>query len=217
MFYTTLERMRAEGLPVARASDDRVNELIEEMSREIDFICGWWFYARQMTFTLDGRGKISLWLPAPPIRVDELLLEGTATTAFVEYGEAPVQGSEKPLPRLERSTISSGRYGGVNLWPIGQRNIELTGAFGYTDEDGTDDGRTPFGIRRACEMMVLRWARRLDSDADERWRGRLISQRTNRQSMTLSSLPSSATAWDQDPEISRLLARYRRPAQARVV
>lgn len=206
--YTTVARMRAEGLPAGRADDARVLELIEEASRDIDEICGWWFAARERTLRLDGSGVLTLELPAPPIKLAEVALGGVAISSFVEYGEAPVEGPGKPYPRLERAS-------GTGYWPRGQRNVTVRGVFGYTEPDGTEFGRTPRAIRRACELMVLRGARPLDQDADERWRGRVVSQRTNRQSITLSALPARDTAWDQDPEISRLLARYRRPASVR--
>lgn len=212
--YTTIARMRAEGLPAGRADDDRVAELIDEMSWQIDTLCGWWFEPRDRVLQLDGTGTRAMWLPAPIIRLDEVLV-GTSrldvsTDAFV-YGGCPT-GPQKPVPRLDRAPRGS-------IWPKGQRNVTIRGVFGYTEENGTAFGRTPYAIRRACEMMVLRGARPLDADADERWRGRIVEQRTNRQVIKLSAVDptSAAVAWDDDPEISRLIARYRRPPAVRVV
>lgn len=210
--YTTVARMRAEGLPVGRADDDRVADLIAEMSWQIDTVCGWWFEPRDRVLSLDGLGVRSLWLPAPIIRLDEVTVGGVridTSTGAVVYGGCPT-GPQKPLPRLDRAP-----RGGC--WPRGQRNITIRGVFGYTEDNGTAYGRTPFAIRRACEMMVLRGARPLDSDADERWRGRIVEQKTNRQMIKFSAVdPASAVvAWDDDPEISRLLGRYRRPPAIR--
>lgn len=212
--YSSVARMRGEGLPVGRADDDRVSDLIEEASRDIDSICGWFFSPRAKEIRLDGKGRRggkTLPLPAPPIRIDEVLVDGFPLESDVDFfvsGACPSEG-EKPFPALERDRL-------VGYWPEGQRNITIRGIFGYTEADGTVFGRTPRAIRRACEIMVLRGARPLDDDSDERWRGRLISQKTNRQSITLSAFPSRDMAWDQDPEVSRILARYRRPSSVRV-
>ena len=59
---------------------------------------------------------------------------------------APVQPGFD-APRLTR------RHG--QTFPKGVGNIEAEGRWGYTEDDGTAEGRTPLEIRRACMMLVL--------------------------------------------------------------
>ena len=93
-------------------------------------------------------------------------------------------------------------------------SVELEGVFGYTEEDGTDLGRTPLEIRRACILLVIRLLPRLgDIDAvdDARNRWRLLSERTRDQSYTLAPLRREGELTG-DIAIDDILARYMRPA-----
>lgn len=201
--YTTIERMRAQGLPESAASDAWTSDLIDEASRDIDAATRWWFEPRERTYILSGEGHDTLWLDAPPISIDSVVADGEELDYYYLRGSAPVRDGRKPLPALVRTEGLS--------WPSGVRNLTVTGTFGCTEDDGTEHGRTPRSIRRACELIAMRWARPLADDADERYRGRLRSMKTNRQSITLSETPVRDTAYDLDPEVSRILAAYRAP------
>ena len=91
--------------------------------------------------------------------------------------------------------------------------MELSGLWGYTEPDGTPEGRTPPAIRRACMLLVLRWLSPLgDEDAagDARNRWRIVEERTRDQSYKLAPVRGSG-AFTGDPEIDAILARNRRP------
>lgn len=204
--YATVEDLRAEGVTAAQATDERLAALIDEASRTIDRITGWFFSPRLQTYRLDGRGAPSIEPPAPPIRIDRLAVGGTElsldTSGLVILGAPCQPGFDGP-----RITLRHGRF------PRGRGNVEVEGLFGYTEDDGSPHGRTPLAIRRACMLLVLRALPPLaDGDAagDARNRWRLVEERTRDQSYRLDSdrRPGDLTG---DPEIDALLGRYRRP------
>lgn len=197
--YTSIARLRAEGVTTAMASDDRLAELIAEASDEIDRITRWWFEPRELTLALNGNGQRILALPAPPIEIESVTLGEVAATDWDAQGWAPVETPKRPHPALVRR--------GCLAWPTGTGNVTVVGTFGYVEADG-DDGRTPRAIRRAAELMVIRMARPLMAEADERFRGRVQSMRTSKQSISFFATAPGATAFDDDPEISRILAGF---------
>ncbi len=204
--YCTVSDLRDEGVTEAQASDDRLVELIDEASAAIDRLTGWFFLPRHEVYLLDGRGTPTLELAAPPIRVDQLVIDGAEV--FLDDDSAIVVGA--PVrPGFDAPRISL-RHGSV--FPKGRGNIELEGLFGYTEVDGSIVGRTPLAIRRACILLVLRWLHPLTGDAshDARNRWRILEERTRDQSYKLGA-PSAAASLSGDPEVDDILLRYRRP------
>jgi hypothetical protein len=205
--YTTVEDMRAEGVTAAQASDERLTALIEEASRMIDRATGWFFEPRELTYHLDGRGTPTIELPAPLIRLDQLLIDGSEVVVTFENPiviGAPVQ-SGFYAPHI------TFRYG--RRFPRGRSNVETSGVWGYTEHDGTFMGRTPLEIRRACMMIVLRLLPSLaDTDATDeaRNRWRVVEERTRDQSYKLN--PAQRGSFTGDPDIDHILLSYRRPA-----
>ena len=205
--YATLDHLRDEGVTAAQASDDRLTALIDEASSFIDQVTGWFFEPRALVYRLDGQGAPSIEPPSPPIRVDRLAVEdaepSTDPDDLVVVG-APVQpGFEGP-----RLTLRHGR-----VFPRGQGNVEAEGLWGYTEPNGTPEGRVPLAIRRACILLVLRWMAPLgDEDAagDARNRWRIIEERTRDQSYKLDRAKQSG-AFTGDPEIDGILGRHMRP------
>lgn len=202
--YATIADLRAEGITVAMAGDARLRALIEEAGGLIDRITGWFFEARTATIRLDGRGTPSIEPPVPPIRLDRLAIGGhdVALSDTVDVLGAPV-GPGFDAPRL---TVRGGR-----CFPRGTGNITAVGRWGFTEPDGTADGRTPLEIRRACILLVLRGidplASAASSDARNRWR--MLEERTRDQSYRLAEL--RAAKLTGDPEVDAILERYCRP------
>ena len=94
-----------------------------------------------------------------------------------------------------------------------RRSRRISCLWGYTEPDGTPEGRVPLAIRRACILLVLRWLSPLadgDGAEDARNRWRIIEERTRDQSYKLDRVQLSG-AFTGDPEIDGILARYRRP------
>jgi len=205
--YCTVADLRAEGVTEHQASDARLRALIEEASQTIDRLTGWWFEPRWRSLRLDGRGTPSLEPPAPPIRLERILIYGrelpTHEEALLVRGAPAGPDFDAPLIRRTRG-----------VFPRAPGSVELEGVFGYTVEDGTEFGRTPLEIRRACILLVIRLLPRLgDVDAvdDARNRWRIIEERTRDQAIKFAPLtrPGELTG---DTAIDDLLARYMRPA-----
>jgi hypothetical protein len=76
--YATVAELRGEGVTEAQATDARLLTLIDEASRLIDRLTGWFFEPRDATYRLDGRGTPSIEPPAPPIRLDALTVAAAA-------------------------------------------------------------------------------------------------------------------------------------------
>jgi hypothetical protein len=203
--YATVADLRAEGVTVAMAADDRLRALIDEAGGLIDRITGWFFEPRTATLRLDGRGTPSLEPPVPPIRLDRLAIydHDVALPEAVDVIGAPV-GPGFEAPRL---VLRGGR-----CFPRGTANVVAAGRWGFTEPDGTAEGRTPLEIRRACILLVLRnidpLAGTASSDARNRWR--LLEERTRDQSYRLAEL-RVGNPLTGDPEADAILARYRRP------
>ena len=205
--YCAVADLRAEGVTESQASNARLGTLIDEASRTIDRVTGWFFEPRLVELRLDGRGAPTIEPPAPPIRIDRLVVGGTELSLDPEL----VLAMGAPLragPMLPSITLRNGRR-----FPRGHGNVEVEGLFGYTEHDGTPSGRTPLEIRRACMQLVLRSLPRL-GDADEahdaRNRWRLLEERTRDQSYKLDRVGRSAPLTG-DPEVDEILDRYCRP------
>ena len=205
--YATVDDLRAEGVDQAQASDARLEALLDEASRTIDRLTGWFFEPRTATYRLDGRGTRSLEPPAPPIRLNRLTVVGYNLPRDPEHlvvVGAPVEpGFDAP-----RLTLLHG------LFPRGTANVVLRGLWGYTEPDGTPHGRTPLAIRRACVLLVLRWLPLIadtDDAAEARDRWRIIEEKTRDQSYKLDK-PGDPGPLTGDPEVDAILLRYRRPA-----
>ncbi len=207
--YTTVADMRAEGVTMAQATDDRLEALIDEATRTIDQLTGWFFEPRVMTLHLDGRGTRSIEPPYPSISLMQLAVDGTERSRSAEdllVVGAPVQ----PGFYAPRMTLLDG-----GVFSKGDGNVLVSGQWGYTEDDSTAFGRTPLAVRRACMMLVLRNLPFLtdeDEVADARNRWRIVEEKTRDQSYKLDKPTGSATLTG-DPEIDAILLRYRRPSR----
>ena len=207
--YASIADLRAEGVTVAEASDARLELLLEEASRLIDRVTGWFFEPRLMTLRLSGRGGSTIELPVPPIRLDRLMLGSSELPLDAEHlliVGAPVQpGFDTPY--LTR------RYA---RFPRGHGNVVAKGLWGFTEYDGTPTGRTPPAIRRATMLLVLRNLTPLADDAafEARSKWRIIEERTRDQSYKLDGAKAAAASASLtgDPDVDALLALYVRPA-----
>lgn len=203
--YASVADLRGEGVTSTEASDERLLVLIEEATQFIDRITGWCFEPRTMSLRLNGRGSGVLELPAPPIRLTRLTINeielSISPEDVVAFG-APVP-SYFDGPRL---VLMRG------VFPRGRANVLVEGRFGYTEYDGTPEGRTPLAIRHACMLLVLRNLAPLTSEAsaEARSRSRVIEERTRDQSYKLASVEDRAAAFTGDPEIDALLGPYAR-------
>ena len=201
--YLTVAELRAEGVTEAQADDERAEALIEAASAELDQLTGWFFEPRALTLTLSGRGTRSLELPAPPIQLERVVVDG----AELHHTDLFIVGAPV-LPGFDGARLSrrSGRF------TRGIGNVVVEGRFGYTEPDGSAEGQTPLMIRRACALLVLRYLYPLADDRgfDVRNRWRVLEERTRDQSYKLDRVGESVGPTG-DPELDSIIARYRRP------
>lgn len=143
----------------------------------------------------------------PPIRLDRVLLGSSELPLDPEHlvivGAPVLPGFDAP-----RLTLRHGR-----VFPRGQGNIVAEGLWGFTEHDGTPEGRTPLAIRRACMLLVLRNLAPLADDAslEARSRWRLLEERTRDQSYRLDAPRQVSAQLTGDPEVDTLLLSYVRP------
>jgi hypothetical protein len=206
--YASVADARAEGVTAAEASDPRLELLLVEATALIDRVTGWFFEPRSTTFRLDGRGTRSLELPVPPIRITELTLAGE--TLSLAFDDLVIAGA--PVPSGFQGPRLTLRHG--QAFPRGHGNVVIAGRWGFTEEDGTPEGRTPLAIRRACLLLVLRSTAPLADEAsfEARSRWRILEERTRDQSYRLDPQARSSRPLTGDPEVDVLLAPYVRPA-----
>jgi len=195
------------------ASDERLAALIEEASREIDSLTRWWFYGRELTLRLDGIDNYRLYTPAPILRLDTITVDEETYDVddMVMIEPAPRTGTrfdDLPGFRWDPDNTDAIR------WPRGHQNIVITGLFGYTEADGTEFGRVPLAIKRACIMLVAMKrtaiATALGGGAGAAGSGQLISIRTKTQSASWAQRPSSDAPFTGNAEIDLIIKRYRR-------
>lgn len=204
--YASVADLRSEGVTSTEASDTRLLALIDEATHLIDRVTGWFFEPRTLSLRLDGRGSGALELPVPVIRLTRLVVNGIERSALPE--DVITIGAPVPAyfsgPRL---ILVRG------IFPHGHSNVLVDGRFGYTEEDGTAEGRTPLAIRRVCMLLVLRNLPPLASEGatEARSRARLIEERTRDQSYRLSPVELGASSLTGDPDIDALLVPYMRP------
>ena len=96
------------------------------------------------------------------------------------------------------------------VFPKGHGNVIAEGRWGYTENDGTPEGRTPLAVKRACVLLVLRGLHPLADDAafEARSRWRIIEERTRDQSYRLDPNRSGGLSLTGDPEVDLLLLPY---------
>jgi hypothetical protein len=221
--YATVDEVRAEGTTVVQATDARLRALIAEASQTIDQVTGWFFEPRHIVLQLEGRGTPTIEPRYPPILLHRLSIGSYDLSLdprdLVMVG-APVQpGFDGPRFTLRHGRVFP-RRNGIYPFTYAPRPLPLVddlivadGLWGYTEPGETLVGRTPVEIRRACILLVLRNMAQLGDDAawDARNRWRVVSERTRDQSLALA--PNDAFgALTGDPEVDRILKRFRRPA-----
>ncbi len=231
-FYCTVGDVRAEGITVDQADDSRVVAIIWLVGREIDRRTRRSFGATAKTLLVDGPGGNILMMREPIVSIDQveiLSVDGGATDvtsdAFRIYNRHLSQGLLNPDDRNQPHidlVADQGTIFAIRWWPLGSQNIRLTGKWGYTDPDGTAEGRVPDLIRRATALLVTdRAIPATDQDAGElSRRRRLIKEKTRDQEYQLAP-PTTTTPLGSGgtdiAEVDQILLMYMAPPVIRAV
>ena len=151
-------------------------------------------------------------LPAPVVRLDTVDDFGEAVTPadLQHIGAAPLVFGSPYNPR--GPSLGYTEAGGYT-WTEGRQTVTLTGVFGRTEDDGTDLGRVPLEIQRACCLLVVQQIDPAVDRLDAPDANRLISLRTRSQSAAWAALRGNEAPLTGVPEIDDIIARYRRPME----
>lgn len=213
---------------------------INEASKLIDDLTGWWFEPRSLAFTLDGSGGKTQPLHAPIIAITSVELDGELVDpeAYVVYNRHVSENSIIPeddrlFPRIERrwrseaGLIGDLYYGATaGVWPRGQRNLRIEGSFGYTDPPGPT-GSTPLAIKRATflllnTMLIPLGPTGTDDQQEQQLAAKIKRLRTRDQEVEYfqgvgGSTGSPLGYLTGDPTVDGILARYMAPPAMRVI
>jgi hypothetical protein len=198
--YATVQDLRAEGVTDVVADDARLTILLEESSRLIDQVTGQFFEPRTLVLRLPGTGAPSVYPPYFPIRIDEISdWDLPLDVSQLDVSGAPVLvGNGGPRITKLRGFFS-----------YGARNVRVAGRWGFTEFDGSPEGRTPLAIRRATILLALRWLVPLGENAgDGRRPGRVVAERTRDQAIEFSDARTGEQSLTDEPEADALLWPY---------
>ena len=199
MSYCTIEDIRGEGVSESDYSDEQLERLIAVSCEFIDHVTGQWFEPREKVIRLDGRGGKNLVLPVFLYGVDNVRIDHEDVDDYVLYNRM----EDRAYPKIFRCAG----------WPKGKLNVEVSGQWGYVEEDGT----TPSDIKRAAMKLALyNFPALSDAEAQEAkgLRGLLVSETTDGHSYELSNEAVSNLSSDVitgDAEIDQILRMYMRP------
>jgi hypothetical protein len=223
--YCSLSDVRDEGTTKADGDDTRVLKSIVRSSVFIERVTGRWFEPRACAFTLDGDDTRTLILPAPIIAIESVSIsydgifrdsDALDPSAYRIYARHLTDGmdaggeDDRNCPRLELQDYSSVARVGIEpmyRWPLGKRNIQVRGCFGFTDPDGGTMGKTPDLIRETCTALATTKVGML---ADRRTSGLVTMEKTRDQEVQYSDAGLGG-AFTGDPDIDMALESFRRP------
>jgi len=224
--YLLVADLREEGyFDTTRYPDSLLQKKIAFASRLIETATKRFFYPKQLTVTIDGRGGPTLLFSDPIISIEyvrPLSLEFTQselpyfeTNEYRVYNRHITQNLTEPddrdNPKIEMARESWWRYsnGTRQTFARGPQNVEVKGWFGYTDYNGTAKGQTPELIKYAAKLIVRKYLLRVSSGGGP-GADRVVSETTRDQSVSYSA-PRVGGLITSDPEIDQLLANYYRP------
>jgi len=143
--YTTTAKVKSYLGITASTWDTLLDSLITIASSMIDQFTGRQFYkTADTTKKYDGNNNVSLF-------IDDLL--SSSPTVVVDDGTLGSDdfflypSNDTPKTEIQRAVDYSSD--GYNTWPKGQQNVEITGDWGYCEDD-----EVPDDIDYACQELV---------------------------------------------------------------
>jgi len=133
--YTTIQRLRDEGLSVTDVPDARALELIKDMSDFINLLTDQWFQPVEATYYLDGKGDDILHVPnlIPIIKLTTLSLDDTAIDADTYVVKERL--IEKISSTFSMPIMESNNLGDLEIrkkgFTAGVGNYEALGVYGW--------------------------------------------------------------------------------------
>jgi len=195
--YISLADVRAEGLTVAMADNDRVNALIGDVEARVEDICRTKFAPTTTTLTMDGNGLDRLRLP-----------EFCSELTSVALGETDLTLDDDVY--LRDNGLQIARHDDA-VFVEGRDNVVVVGKFG--DTNASDE--CPAELKWAMRQWVIELTPfQADPDAlQDRRMGTAKSHRAGGRSVGFA--PADAP-WSGNPEVDAILSRHRLPMAASI-
>lgn len=226
--YCLVSDLREEGV-ASTVSDARLLLTILRAGQQIETWLGQYFEPRYVSeYAFNGSGSSIALFDIPIIGIETLYFRAqyvyqaslTIPPAVWKVYNRHLSGMTNPddrqSPKIELAVEFTDHTYPEYRFPKGQQNVAVSGLFGYTDPDGSPVGCVPWGIRRACQMLVLRDLAKLTSSTrgEALQRSRLLEERTRDQSYKLDKDPrlaANGAGFSGDVEIDQLLLAYGAP------
>ena len=224
--YVSVQDLREDGYPSAQMSDMRAFALIQLWEDFVNQNTGQWFCPRAVTLELDGTNSALLQLPVPTIRIDAVYLNGSSqalpASQYVVYNRYFPDDRMNPKLKIKSAAASEAEnfYAAVGgdlygtlystlygmVFKRGERNQRLVGLFGYVEQNGTPPPLIKYAVRKLIAMN----AQPLALGGATSLAGPLTEEVTDRHKMSYSDKMLPSATLTGDPEVDRILARYRR-------
>lgn len=225
--YIGVEDIRAAGLEPEDYPDAIVERAIKTWQAVLERACGQWFEPRKLRMRLDGNDSDTLHFSVPIIEVEWLKINGDTTpldpSRYVVYNGRGYP-DDRRNPRIKLTSRGVGDIytasHGRPRFLRGYRNQEVSGTFGYTEEDGS----TPEPIRYALTKLVREklttsaLTKPKDAEAPVTIAGIVIEEETDghriryqREEPSFKSRRAWLTGITMDQEILDIFRMYRAP------
>lgn len=205
---------------------------IEQASRTVEQLTGRFFFPRYMTLRHNVRPESRrIWLDEPIIGVGRLAVESASTYAdqvtdydldvstvrvlnrHLDYLLSP-DDRDNPGIVLEGS-INDGEEITVGAFPVGTKNVLITGAFGYTEPDGGPFGQVPLQLQEVIVGLTYRQLQDpTGTDPMLQNPGRVKMAKTRDQQIQFDTRGSAGDAGSTltgDPRLDNILIGFCRP------
>lgn len=158
--YISIQDVRDAGIDSTIASDSVVEASIKVNQAFIERATRQWFNSRNYTLLLDGNTSDTLYLPVPVITVSSLKINNSDDSLDPDYyrvynGRGLPDDRWNPRIKLVRGNVDifadPFRSEYPPIFRKGRQNQEITGTFGFVEEDG----EPPELIKRALLLLVI--------------------------------------------------------------
>lgn len=183
MAYITVQDLRNEGLDESLYKDAWIIQRIRLAQAIFEKLTSKYFEVRVgETMLLDGTGHGWLPLPVPPVAV------GTITSVKIDDEAIDADEYKVVLPYPD-GRMNPELYRISGGWPMGVRNIELIGDFGFVDSDGGTPPvySTPIAVQHAVKRIALLEMPKLE-DTDGQRAAQVIEESLGNYSYRLSEV-----------------------------
>jgi hypothetical protein len=148
-------------------------QVIQRASREVERLTGRFFFPRYLDIKHSVRPESSMvWLDEPIIGVTSVVVESLGVvSAEVQSTDVDLASlkiynrhltgllspDDRDNPRISFARLgSASEYDSPSIFPWGEQNVVITGAFGYTDPDGSPFGVTPASLQEVVRILAYR-------------------------------------------------------------